>query len=173
MTLILAVFGAAALSLQYELYLQTNWGVVHVAVMIILFGLVAWCSMGFMDRYYNKLLAGAVSKSTAIEDKYDEDWLGMTHEITKASRRFLCFENFKARNQMLCFLYGPVLLIGLLYLWAVAVWFQPSYVGTASQRTPGLGRPTEVPKVGSVPKVMPRLAAPTEAPATQRPSGEK
>jgi hypothetical protein len=53
-TLILAVFGAAAFSLQYELYLRTPWRNVHLASAIVLFGLCAWAGIGFMDRYYKQ-----------------------------------------------------------------------------------------------------------------------
>lgn len=142
-TLILAVFGAAAFSLQYELYFATPCGKFHLASLVVVFGLVAWAGMWFMDRYYNKLLAGAVARSTAIEDTYEADWLGMTHDITAESRKlFGVRDAMKARNQMALFLYIPVFVIGILYIVAVVRWFQPSYPRpvTAPSSSSGEGR---------------------------------
>jgi hypothetical protein len=120
-TLMLAVFGAAAFSLQYELFFLSPFGRIHLAALIVSFGLVAWFGIWFMDRYYNKLLAGAVMRSTAIEDAYEEVWLGMTHDITAESRSLFRFPRvMKARNQMAFFLYLPVIIVGILYIVAVA-----------------------------------------------------
>jgi hypothetical protein len=175
-TLILAVFGAAAFSLQYELYLHTFWKRVHVASAIIVFGLFAWIGIGFLDRYYNKLLAGAVAKSAALEDIYDENWLGMTHNITEESRKVFGRSNLlKAREQMTLFLYLPVVLIGLLYVGAVVWWFEPSYTKAPvkadqekrieAPRTPG------VPQVQHAPDVEKPTIAPQPSPAAGPGSG--
>jgi hypothetical protein len=164
-TLILAVFGAAAFSLQYELYLQTLWKRVHVASAIIVFGLFAWTAIGFMDRYYNKLLAGAVAKSAALEDMYDENWLGMTHNITEESRKVFGRPNLlKARQQMTLFLYLPIVLIGLLYVGAVVWWFQPSYIGAPDKRDQE--KRIEAPQAPRVPQVQqaPGVEKPADAP---------
>lgn len=152
-TLLLAVFGAAAFSLQYELYLGLPFGRYHLATLIIAFGLVAWLGIWFMDRYYNKLLAGAVAKSTEIEDQYDEDWLGMTHAITQESRTLLGKANaMTARNQMALFLYLPILAMGFLYILIVALWFQPAYVKEVPTPKPGSAENApQIPVVTPVP----------------------
>lgn len=164
-TLLLAVFGAAAFSLQYELYLHLPFGRYHLATLIIAFGLIAWLSIWFMDRYYNKLLAGAVSKSTEIEDLYDEDWLGMTHSITHESRTLLGRTNaMKARNQLSLFLYLPILLMGLFYIVIVALWFQPAYVkGVSGSKPDGAEKASPAPAVAPAPT--PPISAPVEAPS--------
>lgn len=176
-TLILAVFGAAAFSLQYELFLRTPWGSIHLASAIILFGLCAWAGIGFMDRYYNKLLAGAVAKSSALEDMYDENWLGMTHNITEASRTVFGKANLMmARQQMTYFLYFPIVVIGLLYVCVVAWWFQPSYTRAADKRA-DQERRLEAPLVPRVPQVEQAPAAtrppsvPMPPPESRQPSG--
>jgi len=168
-TLILAVFGAAAFSLQYQLYFQSRWGQVHLASAIIAFGLCAWGGIAFMDRYYNKLLAGAVAKTTALEDLYDEEWLGMTHEITDASRTVFGRPNaMTARRQMAYFLYLPIAAIGLFYIVLVVWFFQPSYT-KATDKHADQERGANLPQVPRVPQIQRAPVASPGTPSAERP----
>ncbi len=165
-TLILAVFGGAALSLQYELYFELSRFRFHLAALIITFGLVAWAAMWSVDRYYHKLLVGAVSKSSEIEDTYDEDWLGMTHAISHESRKlFGCPEAMTARRQMALFLYSPILGIGLLFLLAVLFSFQANYVREPSSGASGRAVPAQ-----QVPRMEPR-PSPSDGPLKRESEG--
>jgi hypothetical protein len=115
-TLILAVFGAAAYSLDKPLYFNLpRLGPTHISTLILVFGLVAWCSIWYTDRYYHDLLGGAVTKSRAIENEFDEDWLGMTEEITCFSRRVIWWPRpVTAKRQISIFFYGTIFVVGLL-----------------------------------------------------------
>ncbi len=133
--LIVAVFGAAALSLQRDLYFRWGHRHVHVAFLIIIFGLVGWVGFGLMDwGYYHRLLVGAVRKSTEIEDLFPDDpILGMTHYITKESRiKLWGTHQIRARDKIL-FFYILVLLVGVVFAYLVYAHFQP----TAQEHAPG------------------------------------
>lgn len=167
-TLILAVFGAAALSLQYELFFQLSFFRFHLATLVITFGLVAWVGIGFVDRYYHKLLVGAVTQSTRIEDIYDEDWFGMTHAITEESRTLFGRRNLMtARRQMFWFLYAPILLVGLIFALAVMFWFQPTY-GKATV-VEEVARPARAPQAAQPSKAA-SPGQPIKTPDPERPS---
>jgi len=124
-SLILAVFGAAALSLDRDVFLEIGSFRVHIAVLIIFFGLAGWTAMGLLDRFYFfRMLLGAVRKGTEIEDLYKGDPIfGMTRAITEESRRFRFFlgkkREFKARHKILLF-YTLILATGLLYAVLIA-----------------------------------------------------
>ena len=84
LTLLLAVFGAATLSLQYDIYVESFGYNTHIATMLLLAGLAGWIGVGLFDwGYYHRLLIGAVRKSTEIEDAYKNDIIfGITNYIT-------------------------------------------------------------------------------------------
>ena len=127
-TLILAVFGAAVLSLQRELYFRWGHRQVHVASVLMIFGLMGWIAVGLMDwGFYHRLLIGAVKKSLEIENLYRDDPIfGMTHLIMKESRiKLWGGHQMRARDKIFIF-YFIILLVGVLFAGLVFVQFQPT-----------------------------------------------
>jgi hypothetical protein len=129
-TLILAVFGAAAYSMQNPYFIHI-FGEVHIAALIIAFGLAAWASLWVMDLWhFHLLLRGAVKFSTDIEDAYKDDALlgkilGMTKAISRSSRHWFGCEKllgFKvtAAGKLHVF-YAIVMLVGIVYF--LVVWY--------------------------------------------------
>ena len=126
-TLILAVFGAAAYSIQQPYFI----GSIHIAALIIAFGLAAWASLWVMDlSHFHLLLRGAVKKSTDIENAYGNDEvlknvLGMTKEISKSSRQWFGRQQILGQKVTaagkLHFFYGVVMLIGIAYFLVVVI----------------------------------------------------
>jgi len=126
-TLILAVFGAAAYSIQHPYFI----GGIHIAALIIAFGLAAWASLWVMDlSHFHLLLRGAVKKSSDIEDAYQNDEVlksvfGMTKEISKSSRQWFGRQEIWGKKVTaagkLHFFYGVVMLIGIAYFLVVLV----------------------------------------------------
>src|SRR6266568_6472968 len=117
-TLVLAVFGAAAYSIQSPLFVQLGGREVHISLFIISFGLVGWVALGILDvGHFHMLLRGAVKKGMDLEKQYSEDpllghLLGMTTVISGESRRFLRWKP-SAGNKITTF-YVVVLASGLL-----------------------------------------------------------
>jgi hypothetical protein len=103
-TLLAAIFGAAALSLEKNLYFHVFNRDIHIAFWIICFGTLAWLGVGLMDwGYYNRLLLGAVKKATDIEEQNKIDPIfGMVGMITEESRRVGPFRIY-ARHKILFF----------------------------------------------------------------------
>lgn len=91
-SIVLAFFGAASISLQYsQLYLNFTYFSFHAAVLIIASGLVLLSSIFVLDYfYYYKMLLGAVERGYQIDKTYNEKPLnelkmfGMSTEISKA-----------------------------------------------------------------------------------------
>lgn len=70
-SIFLAIFGAAAYSMQYKIYLKFSNFEFHASVLIMVVGLAMLISVFFIDFfYYNKMLRGAVEKSYEIDDAF-------------------------------------------------------------------------------------------------------
>jgi hypothetical protein len=120
MTAVLAVFGAAAFSLQFPNLILDIWSwKFHAAASIILFGLGLLLSMFFLDyRYYFQLLLGSVARGEAIEKMLQEQSsnqvAGLTLAISKAVDQ-------KRARRSLCWFYAIPFLLGALFLVFVLV----------------------------------------------------
>jgi hypothetical protein len=121
-TLLLAAFGAAAYSLQTPLFLNVYGKPVHVALFIIVFGLVGWVALWIMDLgHFHRLLRGAVSHGMALERQYENmptlsGLLGMTTAISRESRQLWGWR-ITAGKKIGAF-YTVVFLVGLCFCWA-------------------------------------------------------
>jgi len=73
-SIVLAFFGAASISLQYsQLYLKFTYFSFHAAVLIIASGLILLISIFVLDYcYYYKMLLGAVERGYQIDRAYKE-----------------------------------------------------------------------------------------------------
>jgi len=122
-TLILAVFGAAAYSIQGKYFV---WNI-HIAALIIAFGLSAWIALWIMDlSHFHLLLRGAVKHSEDIETTYQDDALlknilGMSKKISHASRVSIWGKTPSTAAQKLKVFYALVTIVGVIYM--VVVFF--------------------------------------------------
>ena len=88
-TLILAVLGAAAYSMQTKVRISG----LHISAMILFVALIGWFAFYLLDAFhYHKLLRGAVQFGMTVEDAFKSDEMigsvmGMTNAITAESRK--------------------------------------------------------------------------------------
>ena len=121
-TLILAVLGAAAYSMQTKVHV----GSYHISAIILIVALVGWVAIYVLDAFYfHKLLRGAVRFGTAVEEKFKDDpmiggVMGMTGAITAESQTLklpLLRRSLKVKGVYKIHLfYGLILAIILLLL---------------------------------------------------------
>lgn len=127
LTVVMAVYGAAAFSLQYrQLYLNIFGLRFHVAAAIILFGIGMLFGLFAIDYgYYYKMLIGAVERSYKIDDAFKGKKIagfgifGMSREISKAIGK-----PNRSKTFVVIFYLIPIGL-GFLYLLAVLLFFDP------------------------------------------------
>lgn len=92
LTLLLAVFGAAALALREDIHILIRGVQLSLATAVLAVGLVGWLAFYFIDRFwYHKLLVGAVIHGEALEHIWGHQllgtgFLGLTGTITRESR---------------------------------------------------------------------------------------
>ena len=100
-TLILAVFGAAAYGIQYQApqyFLDISGHKTHVSFLVVTFGVAGWFALWILDtQHFHLQLRGAVEFGKNLENKYSGNGLlgnilGMTNAITKYSRTFWGFQ---------------------------------------------------------------------------------
>lgn len=120
-SVILAVFSAAAYSLQYDVMIPIYYvGEKHVAFFIVLFGLVMLFAIFILDYfYYFKMLLGAVERGYQIDKSYEERLIdeskmfGMTSlirdKIGKAS----------TSKYLILLYYAIIFFIGIIFLCSV------------------------------------------------------
>jgi hypothetical protein len=128
-SIVLAFFGAASLSLQYpQLYLRFF----HASVLIIASGLVLLASVFVLDYfYYYKMLLGAVERGYQIDDMYKEKPLdelkmfGMSRMISEAIG--------KPHWSKYCVwaFYGFVFVFGIVFIVGILFWYVPPVVVSA------------------------------------------
>lgn len=126
-SIVLAVFGAAAYSLQYErLFLTFNDYSVHASVFIIAFGLGMLAGVFCLDYfYYYKMLLGAVNRGYEI-DKFYKDKLvdgckmfGMTTMIRDAIGESGWSKFF------IWIFYGLIFALGAVFIYGILMGYAP------------------------------------------------
>jgi hypothetical protein len=130
-SIVLAVFGAAAYSLQYDkLYLTINAYSFHVAVLIIAFGLGMLVGVFGLDYfYYYKMLLGAVRRGYEIDQAYKDRRVdggkifGMTtmirDEIGKPGKS----------KHLVWLFYGLVFALGIIFIVGILFGYVPTVGG--------------------------------------------
>jgi len=121
-SIVLAVFGASAYSLQYEkLYLTISDYSFHASVLVILFGLGMLAGVFCLDYfYYYRMLLGAVKRGYQIDEAYKDRLVdgckifGMTTMIRDSIGRPRLSKYFVWVFYGLVFLLGAVFIIGIL-----------------------------------------------------------
>lgn len=126
-TIVLAFFGAAAIALQYEMYL-TNCGFsFRASVLIITCGLIMLLGIFVLDYfYYYKMLLGAVERGYQIDRAYKDrtvdgaKMFGLSTEISKAIGR-----PHLSKILVLIF-YGFVFALGIVFIVGILVGYPPT-----------------------------------------------
>lgn len=128
-SVVLAVFGAAAYSLQYDqLYLTIRGYSFHASVLVILFGLGMLVGVFGLDYfYYYKMLLGAVKRGYEIDETYknrrvdDCKIFGMTTMIRD--------EIGKPRKSkfFVCFFYGLIFVLGVIFIAGILLGYAPTF----------------------------------------------
>ena len=101
-SIFLAIFGAAAISLQYSMKLTILNFKFHASVLIIIVGIIMLISVFIIDYcYYDRMLRGAVEKSYKIDNAFkdvkilDTSLFGLSTSIrngigeTEASKKYI------------------------------------------------------------------------------------
>ena len=116
-SIVLAFFGAASISLQYpQLYLNFRYFSFHASVLIVASGLVLLMSVFFLDYfYYYKMLIGAVNRGYQIDELFQAKPLdelkmfGLSKMISQAIGK-----PHKSKYYVWAF-YGFVLVFGIVF----------------------------------------------------------
>ena len=128
-SIVLAVFGAAAYSLQYdELYLTIHGSSFHASVLVILFGLGMLVGVFGLDYfYYYKMLLGAVNRGEEIDEAYKNRQVdntkifGMTTMIREAIGK-------RGKSKYFVWLfYGLVFVLGILFIVGILLGYTPTF----------------------------------------------
>ena len=127
-TIVLAFFGAAAISLQYEnLYLMIHDFSFHAAVLIITFGLGMLVGVFLLDYfYYYKMLLGAVERGYQIDQAYKDrlvdgvKMFGLSTEIRDAIGRPHLSKVF------VWIFYGLVFALGIIFIVGIFMGYVPT-----------------------------------------------
>jgi hypothetical protein len=131
-SIVLAVFGAAAYSLQYsKLYLSISGYSFHVAILIIAFGLGMLLGVFGLDYfYYYRMLLGAVKRGYEIDQAYKDRKVdgvkifGMTtmirDEIGKPGRS----------KHFVWLFYGLVFILGIIFIVGILLGYVPPVSGS-------------------------------------------
>ena len=127
-SIVLAVFGAAAYSLQFDkLYLTISGYTFHASVLIMAFGLGILMAVFFLDYfYYYKMLLGAVKRGYEIDKTYKDRLVddckifGMTTMIRD--------EIGKPRKSkyLVWLFYGLVFVLGIVFIAGVLLGYAPT-----------------------------------------------
>jgi hypothetical protein len=126
-SIVLAFFGAASISLQYsQLYLQSTYFSFHAAVLIISSGLVLLVSVFVLDYfYYYKMLLGSVERGYQIDKLFSEKplseltMMGMSTEISRAIGKP------HASKYYVWAFYGLVLVFGIVFIIGILLGYVP------------------------------------------------
>ena len=127
-TIVLAFFGAAAISLQYErLFLRICGFSFHAAVLIIACGLGMLVGVFFLDYfYYYKMLLGAVKRGYQIDQAYKDrlvdgvKMFGLSTEIRDAIGRPHLSKVF------IWIFYGLVFILGIIFIASILLGYAPA-----------------------------------------------
>ncbi len=131
-SIVLAVFGAAAYSLQYnKLYLTICGYSFHAAVFVLAFGLAMLAGVFGLDYfYYYRMLVGAVRRGYEIDEAYknrrfDECKIfGLTTMIRDAIGK-------PGKSKVWIWLfYGLVFALGIAFIVGILLGYVPTFNGT-------------------------------------------
>ena len=119
-SVVIGIFGAAAYSLQYNIFIPTFdfLGLKHASFFIILLGLGMLIGIFFLDYfYYFKLLLGAVERGKEIDHDYkDKDGFKIFGMTTLISEKM---GNPDTTKYFIWFFYGIICLIGVCFLYFI------------------------------------------------------
>lgn len=118
-TLIVAVIGAAAYSLNQNLTLHVWSAQIPLAVAVLLGGLVGWVALYSMDRFwYHHLLIGAVINAKNLEEILMDglDMKGLTAEIGDASPVKVWTREVRSSHKINLFYLAGLLVLSLAIL---------------------------------------------------------
>ena len=126
-SIVLAFFGAASISLQYsQIYLIFKYFSFHASVLIIASGLVLLTSVFVLDYfYYYKMLIGAVKRGYQIDQMFkqkpldDLKMFGMSTMISQAIGK-----PNKSKYYVWAF-YGFVLVFGIVFIISILLGYVP------------------------------------------------
>jgi uncharacterized membrane protein YwzB len=130
-TIVLAVFGAAAYSLQYDkLFLTISTYRFHVSVLIIAFGLGMLLGVFCLDYfYYYKMLLGAVERGYEIDKAFKDKSID-GYKIFGMSTMIRDSIGKPKRSKYFVWLfYGLVFLLGALFIVGVLLGYAPTFNG--------------------------------------------
>ena len=128
-SVVLAVFGAAAYSLQYDkLYLTISSYSFHASVLIMVFGLGMLAGVFSLDYfYYYKMLLGAVKRGYEIDEAYKNKRVdnckifGMTTMIRDAIGK-------PGKSKYVIWLfYGLVFALGIAFIVGILLGYAPTF----------------------------------------------
>lgn len=128
-TIVLAFFGAAAISLQYEnIYLTICDFSFHAAVLIISCGLGMLGGVFVLDYfYYYKMLLGAVERGYQIDRAYEDRLIdgakmfGLSTEIRNAIGRP------HLSKVLVWIFYGLVFALGIIFIASILLGYAPTF----------------------------------------------
>lgn len=134
-SIVLAVFGAAAYSLQYDkLFLTISTYRFHASVLIIVFGLGMLVGVFCLDYfYYYKMLLGAVKRGYEIDEAFKEKLVdgykifGMSTMIRDSIGR-------PSRSKYFVWIfYGLVFVLGALFIVGILLGYAPTQAKASMQ----------------------------------------
>lgn len=117
LTLLLAVLGAASISLRERTTVQIFGAEVALALLLLSGGLVVWLLFYFMDEWwYHRLLLGAVSVGKTIEDRLKDmiPGIALTEAIGRASPFTLLGKEFHSTAKIRIFYWTIAVGLGVL-----------------------------------------------------------
>jgi len=127
-SIVLAVFGAAAYSLQYdELYLTIYGYGFHASVLLMALGLGMLVGVFFLDYcYYFKMLLGAVKRGDEIDEAYKDRQVDNTKifGVTTMIRNEIGKEG-KSKYFIWLF-YGLIFVLGILFIVGILLGYTPT-----------------------------------------------
>ena len=128
-SVVLAVFGAAAYSLQFDrLYLTISGYSFHASVLIIAFGLGMLVGVFGLDYfYYYKMLLGAVKRGYEIDEAYKDRQVDNTKIFGMTT--MIRDEIGKPRKSkvFIGLFYGLVFALGIVFILGVLLGYVPTF----------------------------------------------
>ena len=130
-SVVLAVFGAAAYSLQYDKLILTicNYSF-HASVLVIAFGLGMLMGVFGLDYfYYHKMLLGAVERGYEIDEAYKDRQLDNTRIFGMTTLIRDKIGKPGKSNVFIGLFYGLVFLLGFVFIVGILLGYTPTFNG--------------------------------------------
>lgn len=117
-SVVMAVFSAAAYSLQYDILIPIYYiGEKHVAFFIVLFGLAMSFAIFVLDYfYYFKMLLGAVERGYQIDESYENRLIDETQMFGMTSLIRDKIGKADTSKYIIGLFYAIIFIFGLLFL---------------------------------------------------------